>query len=109
MNPHTDPATLVHSYAKVSAATPPVVTNPVNIAAASVTRTGAGIWVVNVGTPIDFTARSVILTSFFATHGVLELDPAVQTDTTIGVLGFLLAVASDLAWEITVLRISQPA
>ncbi|HEB28335.1 MAG TPA: hypothetical protein ENI05_11265 [Porticoccus sp.] len=105
-NPNIGTANVLVGAAKVSAATPPIVTNAVGIS--GVTRTGAGIWVVTIVEPADFTNRFVTLTSFFATHGVLELDPAVQTDVTIGVLGFLLAVASDLAWEIKVERVSLP-
>ena len=93
--------------ADVSAATPPVVTNPVNIS--GVTRTGAGIWVVTIVDPCDILDRFVTLTANFATDAKVILDPAVQTDTTIGVLGFIGAngagAATDVAWATKVERI----
>lgn len=107
MQPNISPAISLHASAEVSAATPPVVTSNNNIA--SVTRTGAGIWVVNLATELDLADRIVTLTPIQANHGVLTLDPAVQTDSTIGVLGFLLAVATDLRWTIKVERINTPS
>lgn len=104
----------VHAYAKVSAATPPVVTDPVNIdPTLSITRTSTGVWVVNLGTEIDFTQRAVSLVVNQAAAGQVQLDPAVQTDSTIGVLGFIddavtgIPAAGDVAWEIKVERVNQ--
>ena len=96
----------LHAYCKVSAATPPVVADPVNIGALSVTRTGAGIWVVNLGTEIDDTQRMVVLTPVMGVDVSITKNPAVQTDSTIGVLAFDVAgAAGDIAWEIAVYRI----
>jgi hypothetical protein len=75
----------VQAACAVSAATPPVVTDPVNIV--SVTRTGAGTWVVTMREPIIRSQRKVILTPDNAAFGSVQLDPAFQTDRTIGVLG----------------------
>ena len=81
--------------AEFSAATPPVVTNAVNVS--GVTRTNAGIWVLTIVDPCDENDRFVSLTGLLATHITLVLDPAIQTDTTIGILGFALAIAADTA------------
>ena len=97
----------LHAYAKVSAATPPVVTDAVNVTGA--TRTGAGITVVTLGSEIDDTQRMVIVTSTLATQGSVQKDPGVQTDSTVGVLGFVAAVASDVSYEIAVYRTSKPS
>jgi hypothetical protein len=101
------PAVSLVASVKVSAATPPVLTN--NVGVVSVTRTGAGIWVVTLNEQVDFQHRFVTLTPNFATDAKAILDPAVQTDTTIGVLGFVgaagVGVATDIAWEIKVERV----
>lgn len=106
--PNVPNAVSLHASADVSAATPPVVTNAQNIS--GVTRTGAGIWVVTLATALDFNDRKVTLTPNQAAGATVQLDPAVQTDTTIGVLGFDLAVpgAVDAAWQIKVDRVSVP-
>ncbi len=105
--PNINNSLQLHAYAKVSAATPPIVTDPVNIS--GVTRTGAGIWVATLGSEIDDTQRMVVLTGVLATHTTMVKDPAVQTDSTIGVLAFALAVAADTAFEILVYRIASPS
>ena len=105
--PNISSAFSLVAHADVSAATPPIVTNPVNVS--GVTRTGAGIWVVTIVDPCDILDRFVTITPNFATDAKVILDPAIQTDTTIGTLGFVGAagagVATDLAWGMKVERI----
>ena len=108
--PNIPNAAQLIAAANVSAATPPVVTGAVGIAAAGVTRTGAGVWVVNLEQPCDPLDRKVSLTSSVGAnaYSAIQLDAAVQTDTTIGVLGFITAagpVAGDVAWEIVCWRV----
>ena len=98
---------VLHAYAKVSAATPPVISDAVNVTGAS--RTGAGITVVTLGSEIDPTQRFVAVTSTLATQGSVQKDPAVQTDGTVGVLGFVAAVATDVPYEISIFRVSVPS
>lgn len=94
----------------VSAATPPIVTGAVGIADAGVTRTGAGIWVANLREPIELLDRKVLVDCSLAANAycAIQLNPAVQTTTTIGVLAFITAagpVAGDVAWEFAVFRV----
>ena len=109
--PNINSAVSLIGSVKVSAGTPPVLTS--NVGIVSVTRTGAGIWVVTINEEVDFVDRFVTLTPNFATDAKVILDPAVQTDATIGVLGFVgaagVGVATDLAWEIKVERIRTPS
>ena len=109
--PNINSALRLIAAVKVSAATPPILTS--NVGVVSVTRTGAGIWVVTINEEVDFADRFVALNPNFATDAKVILDPAIQTDSTIGVLGFVGAngagVATDLAWEIKVERIRTPS
>ena len=106
--PNINSAISLVAYAKVSAATPPVVTDAVGIT--GVVRNGAGDWTVTLADEIDNTQRSVTLTTNQAAAAHVQKNSAVQTDATIGVLGFDLAVpgAVDCAWEIKVERVSNP-
>lgn len=106
--PNINSGLILHAYAKVSAATPPVLSDEVNIT--GVVRTAEGIWVVTLATEIDDTQRSVLLTPVMGVDVSITKDPAVQTDSTVGVLGFdAVAAAGDIAWEITVFRIASPS
>ena len=68
------------------------------------------VWVINLGTEIDETQRWTGLTPLFATDVSITKDPAVQTDSTVGVLGFtILGAAGDIAWEFAIWRISTPS
>ena len=86
-------------------ATPPVVTKQVNTV--GVVRTAEGIWVVTIGEPIDFLHRWAVPVLNDAAWGTVQLNPAVQTDTTIGLLSFDTVgaiVAGDTDQELIVYR-----
>jgi hypothetical protein len=67
-------------------ATPPVVTKAVNTV--GVVRTAEGIWVWTIGEAIDILHRWSIPVINDAAWGTIQLNPAVQTDLTIGMLSF---------------------
>ena len=99
----------LHAAANVSAATPPVVTGAVNTT--GVARSGVGIWVITLATEIDQLDRKVVLTpeAAAADVAIVKIDPDVQTDSTIGVLGFdtlAAPVLADIAWEFLVYRVA---
>lgn len=88
-----------------SAATPPVVTKNVNVLGE--TRTAEGIFVVNLNEPIDFTQRFAIPYVNSAAWGTCQLNAAVQTDLTVGILVFDTVggiVAGDQPHELVVFR-----
>jgi hypothetical protein len=86
-------------------ATPPVVTKAVNTV--GVARTAEGIWVWTIGEAIDILHRWTIPMVNSAAWGTTQLNPAVQTDLTIGLLSFdtvLGIVAGDVDQEVCCFR-----
>lgn len=100
----------IHAAAEIDDQTPPGVTGAVGIGAAGITRTGAGIWVVNLNEEIEALDRKAMLTAADAGHGYLALDTTVVTVSTIGVLGFIdgganAYAAGDMNWSLMVFRV----
>lgn len=95
----------VHAYGKVSAAG--VLTDAVNIS--GIVKGAAGIYTVNLGSEIDPTQRSVLVSLTGGVAGSAnQLSPG--TDGTVAPRTFNAAgAATDLDHEITVLRVRTPA
>tara|TARA_R100001244_G_scaffold132394_1_gene108859 strand:- start:8444 stop:8764 length:321 start_codon:yes stop_codon:yes gene_type:complete len=92
----------VHAAGKVTAET---ATLADGVNTVGVTRTGLGVYVINLGTEIDDTVRHTSVQARFASAGIVQLNPAVQTDSTVGVLAFTAAgAAADIDFEYLVQR-----
>lgn len=98
---------VLHAYAKVTGATG-AVTDAVNII--DVTRSGPGIYLVNLATEIDDTQRFVAVTPNAAVDASVIKNVAGQTDSVVAVLAFdAIAAAADIDFEVAVYRISTPS
>ena len=70
-----------------------------------VTHTGVGIFVLNLGTEIDASERHASIVARSGAGSIVQLDPAVQTDSTIGILCFTNAgAAADIDFDFSIVR-----
>ena len=103
--PYLGPSFGLHSHAKVTGGTGAIANN-VNITGA--VRNGIGDYTINLGSEIDPTTRSCLITP--RSPGIVELAPGGDTDGSLQVLTKDAAgAAADVDFEVTIFRTSVPS
>ena len=103
--PYLGPSFGLHSFAKVTGATGATLDN-VNVAGA--VRNGPGDYTITLGSEIDPTTRSCLITPRGA--GFVELAPGGDTDATLQILTKNPAgAAADVDFEVSIFRTAVPS